>query len=239
MFKTMTIILFSFSLTTASDLPENCKLKTKKEAYEKAFHISGFDSTKYSYNESKNKNIHLDTITDDNIPLSNNIPISGEVWKVVFDTVELDLSRTNCISNYGKNQKKKTFTFYLDARTSTLLKITGQVDTSKEFFFDKFTKESLIKSIYTVSFEKWLSFPNENDMFISLNHALKKANMSDPLMAEEIYAVCVYYKALKNESTLVWQIIGSDLPKRFRTPKRMRTTVNAKTGTSLGATNVP
>ncbi len=155
-----------------------------------------------------------------------------EVWVVQLKKVELILQ--GWTESAHANQKKKTFSFFIDSKTSQVIKVSAQSDTTKSFMKQKINKSSLKKLLYCHSMEEWVGFPDSLPK-ISLQEALLSAVPSSPLMAEEIYCTCVYYKILDHEPKLVWQIIGIGLPDSEIFGKRVKSIVDATTGKLISA----
>ena len=224
-----------YNIVISQSLTSNYQLKTKEDAYNQAIAYTGFSKKTYSYKALAEENISLRVLEKENIPVLQDSVIGKDVWVVTFNNVKLDLS--GWIDSYVKNQKRKTYKVFLNAQTGTLIKIIGQTDTTKPFFFDKYSKESLVKSLDACS-EKWVSFPDTTPP-VTFEMALQAAVASSPLMADEIYGVCVNFSDLNKAPKLIWSIIGNGIPKDSRLGTKARSVVDAKTGQALFFCNYP
>ncbi len=233
----LTLLLFlCFSICNSQSVKSNFVLKTQEEAYDKVLEYTGFKSRDYSYKAlSENNSIKLELLEKENLAFVDDSIIGKEVWKIKFSNVKLNLS-AGWVQSYKDNQIKKNITVVVEAKTGKLIKIIAQSDTTKTFFYDNISKEYLEKILNGCG-EQWLGFPDTVPN-ISYETALQAAVPSNPFMAEEIHAVCVYQKDLNNESRLVWMITGNNIPKNFLGTK-VRSIIDAKTGKILSAMTYP
>ncbi len=167
--------------------------------------------------------IVLDTIFDENIPFWVPEELGTPVWVVTFDELKYLPRKGN----------KKAYKVYLKAKTKQLIKIIGQEDILKNFFFDEFSKESLKKKLYSTNLEEWVSFPER--IGCPLDQALGRA-VPRPFPAKEIYAVCVNMKDSSNDSRLVWIVICNGRPKDNILPSnRIILFMNGNSGHAISA----
>lgn len=204
-------------------MSDEYKIQTKEQAYEVAVRVTGFEKETFRFDSLTINDIILDTIFDDNIPFWVPEDSGTPVWVVTFDELKYEPEKVN----------KKTYKVYLKAKTKQLIKIIGQEDISKDFFFDEFSKESLKKKLYSTNLEEWVSFPES--IRCSLDQALGRA-VPRPFPAKEIYAVCVNMKDSSNDSRLVWIVICSGRPKDNILPSnRIILIMNGNSGHAISA----
>ncbi len=209
--KIITIISFITLIFVShiQALSDNYKIQTKKQAYDVAIKVSGFEKEIFLFDSLVNSDIILDTIFDDNIPFWVPEDSGTLVWVVTFDEFKYTPDEVN----------KKTYKVYLIAKTKQLMKITGQEDVSKEFFMDKISKESLMGHFYfktqldefhTILGEEMVMFPDSlpQSKFMTL---LKNA-VFDPFSSKEIYAVCINSSLSMDKPRLAWVIVGDGRP---------------------------
>ncbi len=230
--KMIILILISVLFIETNLLSEAENTISKEQAYNIALDVSGFSSKDRLYTKSLSDEIKLVKISKDSILEWGKEVSDREVWVVQLKDIELNLSGWS--ENFHSNQKKKTFSFYIDSKTSQVIKVSAQSDTTTPFFQDKIIKANMKTKLYNQGFEEWLGFPDSMPK-ISLQEALLSAVPSSPLMAEEIYCTCVYYKILDHEPKLVWQIIASGIPGNGLLGSRVKTVVDANTGQLISA----
>lgn len=231
------LLVFCYNICNSQSVKSNFVIKTQEEAYSKVIEYTGFNSKNYSYKAlSENNSIKLKLLEEENLSFVDDSIIGKEVWMVKFENVSLNLS-PGWVQSYQDNQIKKNITVVVEAESGKLIKIIAQSDTTKSFFYDNISKDYLKKKLNGCG-EQWLGFPDTVPN-ISYEKALQAAVPSNPFMAEEIHAVCVYQKDLNNESRLVWMITGNNIPEDFMLGKKVRSIIDAKTGKILGAMTYP
>lgn len=221
------IVLFIFIILVCTSsilaLSEDYKIQTKQQAYEVAIQVTGFEESTFPFDSLVSNDIVLDTIFDENIPFWVPEDSGTLVWVVTFDELKYTPDKIN----------KKTYKVYLKAKTKQLIKITGQEDVSKDFFFDKITKEAMRKVLYSSDFEEWLGFPDEN-CWLSFFEYIEPSSTPRTSTAKEIYVVRVYSTWHYKEPRIVWVIICNDMPynknDRFLSMRRSMTHLDGNKG---------
>ena len=230
--KLIVLTLISFLLIETNLLSKSEITISKEQAYNIALDVAGFSTKDRLYTKSLADEIKLVKISKDSILEWGKEISDREVWVVQLKKVELILP--GWTESAHANQKKKTFSFFIDSKTSQIIKISAQMDTTTKSFMNKINKSSWKKLLYSNSMEEWVGFPDSLPK-ISLQKALLSAVPSSPLKAEEIYCTCVYYKELDHKPRLVWQIIGIGLPDSKIFGKRVKSIVDAITGKLISA----
>ena len=212
-------------------------IATEEEAIRRALDYTGFDKSKGFSIEESIREVKLETATDTTTPFLHNRINGRAIWSVKFNGILLD-PKSVIPEKIEANPKR--FEVWLDAETGILLRVFSPYTESDSTGLSVITAEEAENELRARS-EEYLGFVDSIPL-VSCFDAINADRFGRPMLAKEIYAVCVLNSRTREEKARPMWIISlreppaSPLDPEFRHgskrkfTRRTRILVDAQTG---------